>query len=144
MIILGADPLTQFLHEAETRPFQFGEWDCLQVLAHWLKRSSGIDPGAAWRPRYHDQKGAIRIVREAGGMIEHVERCIAPFGLKRRGEIKRGDIALVRQEIKRDPFEGYLGAIVMAPGETSAVIAPGRGGVAIVREDVMPVRAAWG
>ena len=41
MILLGSDPLSQFLLNAEDRRFVWGEWDCLQWLAFWLMEAAG-------------------------------------------------------------------------------------------------------
>lgn len=142
MLFIGTDPLSVFIREAAIRPFSFGDWDCLQWLARWIEIRRGIDPGASWRSEYADMRGALRLVREAGGMAGHVDRCLRPFGIRRTDSPKRGDIAIVRQtKPGHDPFDGCLGAIVLGEGKTFVVLQPE--GIGVCNDETMPLVAAW-
>ena len=134
-MILGTDPLSAFLRAASGRPFSWGEHDCLMWLADWIEARRGLDPAAEWRGRYRSERGAMRIVAEAGGMVEHVARVVEPHGIMRTKEPKRGDIAVT------DTPDGHMGAIVMKG--TTAALARGPMPVLIRKVTVAPIIAAW-
>jgi hypothetical protein len=115
--------LDAFLHEIVGRPFVYGEWDCQLWLAEWVRRTTGHDPGAAWRGGYTTAWGAARIVKERGGLVFHMEAALLPCGYLPIGKptdadftarwrdrpIERGDIAALICP------EGELGALVLSP-----------------------------
>lgn len=144
MMILGADRLTQFIVTLEGGAHVFGTSDCITRLDDWCRVVTGKGFMGELRGSYSDALGAARLVKRLGGLMRALDDRLGAIGIGRvRTTPQRGDLALVRQDVKNDPFDGYLGAIVLAPGETSVVIAPGFGGVAIVRQAVMPLAVAW-
>lgn len=128
--ILSTDPLRDFLRAAAERPFSWGEHDCLMWLAEWVGQQRGFDPAANWRGRYRTAMGATRILRRRGGAVAHLDLCLAPFGVRRTREPRRGDIAVVRAP------EGDTGGIVLGHG-----VATFGAGSLFVRP--LPVVAAW-
>lgn len=122
--------MTDFLRRHAALPFVWGHHDCLMWLADWILEVRGIDPAAAWRGSYTTQPGALRVIVKAGGMVAHVERVVAPLGIRRTDEPARGDIAVV------DAPEGQRGAIVLS----RSVARHGHGGIVVQR---LPIIAAW-
>lgn len=134
MLILGDGPLPPFLAAAAERPFSWGDFDCLMWLAEWVKARRGVDPGAWHRFTYSNAFEAVKLVAKAGGMVAHVESCVAPLGLKRIDHPKAGDIAVVNSS------SGHMGALML--GKASAACLMERG-LLYVRTTDWPVLASW-
>ena len=122
--------MTGFLTRYAHRPFAFGCADCLLFLADWVLECRGVDPAAPWRGAYRGWFGAARIIHRAGGMAELVGKAVAPFGLPKVADTRRGDIAVVRAP------EGERGAIVLG-----AMVARHNDRRIVVQR--LPVIAAW-
>lgn len=105
------NPLYQELHRWSTKPFVWGETDCITCLADWVMRVGGanldadrgipgIDPAALIRGTY-DSRGSCQ--RETGFLrdpVKTVDEGLATIrssaGLLSRVEIPtRGDIAVI-------------------------------------------------
>lgn len=102
--------LSRYLSEAATRPWAWGEFDCLLFLADWVERSTGIDPAGEYRGVYHDECSARRLIKSVGGIAALVERCAARVGFIETQAPRRGDIGLVRVGLKR-----FRERIIMVP-----------------------------
>lgn len=133
-MILGNDDLSRFLREVRDRGFDWPNRNCLLLLADWIVRKRGVDPGAAWRGLCADGDEAFGVTSKAGGVVALVEQAVEPLGIKRAAIPQRGDIAVVE-----DPIAGRMGAIVMgSAGQTFALLMPGglligRFGMALVQ-----------
>lgn len=123
--------ISAFLARHARTQFKWGSHDCLMWLADWIAEVRGVDPAASWRGTYRGWFGAARIIHEAGSMARHVDRVVAPLGIVRTPEPKRGDIAVVMA------LEGERGALVL--GASVARIA--ERGLVVGR---LPIIAAWG
>lgn len=127
------DALYDFLRSASRREFIWGSWDCCMWLADWVALQRGADPAAGWRGHYHTPLGAARIIKRRGGLVAHLDDCLAPLGIERTDDPGRGDIAAVAAS------EGESGAIVL--GSTVALL---QGPGLIVRHtSIAPIMAAW-
>lgn len=82
-------------------------------LADWFLWRRGFDPAAEWRGRYRTALGAARILKRRGGLVNHIDLCLQPFGVERTDEPRREDIAVVAAP------EGEMGAIVLGKGALS-------------------------
>lgn len=129
---MAAVQLSGFLRRAAGRPFVWGRHDCLMWLADWIAELRGVDPAAAWRGAYDSPLGAARIVRDAGGMVAHVERVVAPLGIRRTDAPCRGDIGIVESAGRLE------GAIV-----TNAFGRVAQLGDRRIVFHALPIRAAW-
>lgn len=104
------------LHE----PFAWGEHDCCLFAADAVQAVTGFDPAAPWRGTYVDERGAMRLVRELGGLA-----AIAVLG---GGEevhplrARAGDIVL--GHVDRDCLGVCLGATWHAPSAAGLVARP--------------------
>jgi hypothetical protein len=87
--------LAEFLEQARRTPFAWGQFDCILFLAGWSREIGAGDPGEVWRGRYATMRGAQRIIRQAGGLAELVEREFAPFGWRWVESAGAGDIGIV-------------------------------------------------
>lgn len=63
-----AASLREYLAECSRRPFQWGTFDCCTFAADWIFTNTGWDPMADLRGRYSSEFGALRLIREAGGL----------------------------------------------------------------------------
>jgi hypothetical protein len=129
------DGLGDFLRAASRRDFSWGDHDCCMWLADWVALRRGADPAAGWRGRYTTPLGAARIIKRRGGLVAHLEGCLAPLGIERTDEPGRGDIAVV------GAAEGDCGAIVI--GSTVALVPLLQPGIIVRPRSVAPIIAAW-
>jgi len=91
------EDLPRFLDEIRFKPFCWGEHDCGLLMADWVHRMTGIDPGAAYRGRYTTSMGAARRLKKvAGGGV--VEAATHAFGAPLSSPMlaRRGDVVAVR------------------------------------------------
>lgn len=94
--------LTDFLTEANGRPFEWGTFDCFLFACDAVKVVTGEDPGAEFRGLYHDEMSAGQLIREKGGPKKIKSyRDLAERGAEKHGFdpveqlfARRGDIAL--------------------------------------------------
>lgn len=89
--------LVRFLEEIRYKPFVRGEHDCALMVADWVLRMTGEDPGADYRGRYKTARGAARRMKQlsGGGLIEVATQA---FGepLPSPMLARRGDVVAVR------------------------------------------------
>ncbi len=89
-------PLYQELHSWMSKPFIWGETDCMLVLADWVARVKGADPAAHIRGMY-DSRGTCQ--RETGFLrdpVAAVESCLDTIGgLERTDDPQPGDTAIL-------------------------------------------------
>lgn len=122
--------LSQFLREASSCPFAWGQHDCLSWLGAWVAVRHGTNPADRFTRRYRTARGALRIIREHGSMGGVVRAAIEPMGLVETDEPQAGDIAIVSAP------EGLIGGIVA--GKFIANI--GQHGLFMRR---LPIVTAW-
>lgn len=140
MLLLGADPLSQFLNRAADRPFAWGEHDCLLWLADWIVEQTGDDPAAGLRGTYRTLLQAARIVTGAGGMTRLVDSQLRRLRVQRASVPRRGDIAVVSVAgLGGQHFDNQAGAILL--GGTAALIC--QAGLMLPRWSDVPIVAAW-
>jgi hypothetical protein len=89
-------PIYQELHTWRSKPFIWGETDCMLCLADWVQRVTGKDPAAHIRGTY-DSRGSCQ--RETGFLrdpVGAVEACLATIGgLPRVDAPRPGDGAVI-------------------------------------------------
>lgn len=90
-----SDALSQFLSDAGRRPFIWGQSDCLMFLADWWMQRTGVDPARGFRSVYRDERGARRVMFNAGGIEKHITNCLGTSAQMSLAP-QRGDIALVK------------------------------------------------
>lgn len=110
--------LSSFIESRRQAAFSYGTNDCCLTAADWVREATGDDPAAEYRGRYHDEAGALRIVRGAGGMRGLVGLVEKPVGLAQRGDVV---LALVdgRETLGVVDVGGWW-----APGEAGLVFRP--------------------
>ena len=140
MLLIGSDPLTQFLNRAAETPFAWGQFDCLLWLADWIAERGGVDPALGLRGCYSTMLGAARIVADAGGMVALVEGRVELAGVSRAACGARGDIAVI--DIAGDggeQFGNQAGAILL--GGTAVFLS--QAGLLILQRSEINLVAAW-
>lgn len=140
MILLGADPLSQFLNRAAARPFVWGEFDCLLWLADWIVARRDVDPASNLRGSYSTMLGAARVVKDAGGMTTLVARTLKPFSIPRAAVAARGDIAVVQVGGDGGEHFGNQAGVILLGG-TAALIC--QSGLICPRVTEVPPLAIW-
>lgn len=133
--------LEAFFHAARGVPFGYGApgRDCLTLPADWVVACGLPDPAAAWRGRYHDERGALALMKAEGGMNAMVDagmRRANGVRLWPTSEAQTGDIGVVFVE-----FQTFL-----SPRATGAIRAGGfwaiQARVGVILSEARAV-AAW-
>ena len=133
--------LSDYLAAWVLRPRRYGLADCALFAADWVRLCRGVDPAAPWRGRYRSPRGALRLVREAGGFVALADSALAACGIGRTEAPRAGDVALVRAPCDREAF-GCVGAIVVSDAMLVAMPEE-RGGLVYARMAQADVLAAW-
>lgn len=128
------DRLHAFVEANWSRPFAWGQWDCILMACSAVEAMTGTDPAAEYRGRYTDKEGAMLALRELGkGTLIRTMNDVFP----RRpvGRARRGDLVM---------FDGAAGVCMGAPalfvGEERLAEAAG----VRMREGLISIpRSAW-
>lgn len=76
-------------------PFSRPEHDCVGMTCSWVKKRTGIDPGAHLR-RYSGLAAAERIIRRHGGFLPMWRTCMSAAGFPETNAPQIGDVGVVR------------------------------------------------
>lgn len=87
--------LKQYLQEASTLVFNWGEHDCCRFALKWVKLRRGVDPGAEWLGGYTTARGAERHIRRGGGLLSLCKTAMARAGLRQTDAPNLGDVGVV-------------------------------------------------
>lgn len=135
--------LSGYLAGAARRPFGWATFDCLLFIADWVREATGIDPGAAYRGRYTDERSARRLIKARGGIEALLDTGLATAGVARRdGQAVRGDVGLVRVLLYQRGGRNVVvptGAICVSADMWAVKPAHGCGLVV----DAFPLMKAW-
>lgn len=85
------DHIDETLREWRSKPFRWGERDCLLSVADYVASRTGEDWGNVFRGTYDDERGARAHIEEYGGEKSLIDRS----GLPWTGKPQRGDILLI-------------------------------------------------
>lgn len=123
-----AERLAEEIKAARSRPFVWGEHDCMLFVSDCVKAMTDEDPASDLRGKYDTEFGALRIISELGheSLAEAVTnrfRCVAIM------RAKRGDILM------------YQGGLGICTGEHGAFLLRD-GGLSF--QPVLHCQAAWG
>ena len=121
--------LADFVAQAVTRPFLWGDFDCCLMPCEAVQVITGADPAGPLRGRYRTARGALRVLKGygGGGLVEAAEKIAA--GLE-APEVpvnfaRRGDVLLITGDLAAEApgFDALLGlclgreaAFMMDPG----------------------------
>lgn len=108
-----------YLESAGRKPWRWGGGlsgfdgqDCTLFPADWALRLTGIDPGDGIRGTYDDERGAIRVLSEWGGISEFVAtRMAASNWSVAWGHPRDGDIGIVTAPLAPFGVFGFIPAI---------------------------------
>nr|VFK58165.1 MAG: hypothetical protein BECKUNK1418G_GA0071005_100229 [Candidatus Kentron sp. UNK]VFK68290.1 MAG: hypothetical protein BECKUNK1418H_GA0071006_100129 [Candidatus Kentron sp. UNK] len=107
--------LVEGISHAENTPFRWGTHDCVLFAGNMVLGMTGHDYVARFRERYHDERSAFRLMREAGfASLPDIAESIlgAPDD---PASAMRGDVILLSTE--NGPALGIsFGKVAMAPG----------------------------
>lgn len=66
-----------YLHETAWSTFDWPEWNCCFWSAGWVHKVTGQDPAQPYRGQFSTALGAMRVVKEYGGMISLANTMLA-------------------------------------------------------------------
>ena len=123
--------LQAYLLAAMGRPFARPQDDCCALVADWIVERTGIDPAAGFRGAYSDLRGALRLIRGAGGFLAMWRVHMTLAGFDETAEPAVGDVGVVREAGGRDI------AAIRVPGNWAVKAERG-----LLIED-LPMLCAW-
>lgn len=94
--------LQAYLHAAMARPFARPHDDCCTLVADWIVERTGIDPAAGFRGAYADLRGALRLIRGAGGFLAMWKVHMTLAGFDETSDPAVGDVGVVRDGLGRE------------------------------------------
>lgn len=116
MSALGA-----YLRAACGQPWRAGVYDCCTLPGDWALSWGRGDPMAEWRGQYQSDAQAVRLIHEAGGLLELWRRGLSAIGITTVGDPNPGDVGIVPALIETGQLD-HVGAIWT--GERWAMRAP--------------------
>ena len=127
--------LADYLQAGVRLRWEPGKHDCCVWPAGWALTWGRGDPMARWRGRYRSDAGAVRLVRQEGGMLALWRQGLADIGIPEVGELEPGDVGVV------DALTEYGLQHVGAIWTGSKWAFAARDGLMFARADCL---AAWG
>lgn len=112
------ETLSEFIEARRNTPFVWGETDCTLFAADAVKALTGVDPAAQYRGKYSDQKGALRLIKEAGSLSGLVPLESIPVQFA-----SRGDVVLLDTE-SGQALGVHLGRVIAGQGPTGLMFVP--------------------
>lgn len=106
------------VEECRHLPFEWGRQDCALWAADTVLALTGDDPAAEYRGTYDDERGALQLIRDAGGM-----RGLVNLPEKHPGLAQRGDVVLAVVD-RRETFGIADVGGWWAPGADGLVFRP--------------------
>lgn len=126
--------LAAWVEAHRTRPFAWGEWDCVLAAADCALALTGEDALAGLR--WSGLKGALRQLEVEGGLEAACTRVLGP-GIA-PAFAQRGDVLLMPQRLDDQPAE-FPAVLNVCLGEFA--VGPGQGG--LVFRPATEALAAW-
>lgn len=87
--------LAEYLKASVGRAWTPGVFDCCFFPGEWALSWGRGDPMATWRGRYQTDRGGLRFIKRAGGLVELWERGLWSIGVDRVDEPQAGDVGVV-------------------------------------------------
>ena len=104
--------LPEYIGSSLTKPFKWGEHDCMHFAAGWAERETGREILAPFKP-WENARQALRIIHQVGGLAAffdaHYERINPNLA-------RDGDLTVIR-----DSAALFSGAQIVSVGETGLV-----------------------
>lgn len=126
------DALSAYIRETAGEPWVYGHSDCLPWVLRWTMQATGR---LAFVPPYHDRRGAVRIIRLAGGVQPLVTLFARRLALSETDDPRRGDVGVIGLACA---LTGKTGAICTGAGSWALKDHLGR--VSIIRTQPL---ASW-
>lgn len=105
--------LNNYLSAHLDAKFEWGRIDCALFVAGAVEAMTGVDYGAKFRGKYHDEAGALKAITEVGGAKNIVVLMDDILPRRVRSMVQRGDVVMCK--------EGYLaiafGAFALGVGD---------------------------
>jgi len=88
--------LDDYLIAALGRPWRYGNMDCCCFAGDWIFEATGRDPFGPYRDTYENERGAMRLIVERGGLLSMVTAEMARTGFEASAGEADGDVAFVK------------------------------------------------
>lgn len=90
--------LSAYIQSVYTRPFRFGQHDCILFSASAAEAMTGVDIAADFRGRYQDKKGAAAILKSQGeGTL--LRTLDAVLDRRKPSRARRGDFVMFERSV---------------------------------------------
>lgn len=110
---MTAPNLASYLRAAGARSWTWGTHDCCTFGAGWFLLHGYADPMALFRGRYTTARGALRVIRRHGGLVDAVRYGMLDARVPEADEPRLGDMAV----IERPTDDGLNQACALFGGE---------------------------
>ena len=97
--------LGDYLATATSREWAWGRDDCCTFLAGWVMARGHSDPMHFIRGRYRSEFGALRSIKQGGGLVPLWRRGMADVGIPEADEPQAGDVAVLAIPTEAGPHE---------------------------------------
>lgn len=87
--------LADYLKASVSQSWTPGAFDCCFFPGEWAVSWGRGDPMATWRGRYQTDRGGLRFIKRAGGLVELWERGLSSIGVGRVDAPQVGDVGVV-------------------------------------------------
>lgn len=116
--------LATYLQTRANTPFAWSQNDCCSFAGDAVLLMTGCDPMRSLRGRYTTERGALRLIKAAGGLQPLVCRYLG-MPMEIPAMASRGDVVLLPNAAGHGPALGLcVGAEAVAAGPTGAALFP--------------------
>lgn len=89
--------LGEYLQAAASRPWHWSRHDCCTYLAGWVVDRGHSDPMAFIRGKYRTGRGAMRRIKEGGGLLQLATYGMIDAGIPEADEPQTGDVGIIER-----------------------------------------------
>lgn len=114
--------LAEYIHSKRFAPFEWGVHDCCLFAANCIEVMTGEDQAIMYRGTYSNEVGALRLLKELGGVVGIANKLLGPTTPVSFAQ--RGDVVLAIDEDDRESLAICTGDVYVAPGRTRLVYRP--------------------
>lgn len=114
------DALSKFILATSGEPWVYGYSDCAPWVLRWVEEATCK---SAPIPEYSDKRGAVRVVKEAGGVLPLFLSFAAAMELPETLSPQRGDVGLLEHP---RGLMARIGAVYLGQGKWAAKMTTGQ------------------
>lgn len=133
------DAIEAFVDQQLELLWSWGTVDCSMMVADWVNRIAGKDPGASFRGQYHDEDTLRALIARRGGFMPMIGQVMDDLGFERTQSPHLGDVGLINVPFR---YGGRLPAVqtISAIRHRNLWMVRGRDGIHFAEH---PLITAW-